>query len=196
MSQQHQNPRTMLLSRPGLYIGHVIRPSTYANDVKVASRLEPTSKCMVMCFFWCVSQIPSKLQAKCHLHQSKVNQNEVLTLHERSLLLPRAATTMWSPASGCRLLPPPLIILPPPRQVWVTTATTTMKRTSRRRKRGRTPMGEDYDDPTTAWHPIGGSWHHPTPTPMVVGQRHRTSDKRGRGGGGFHIQQSTKNRQQ
>jgi hypothetical protein len=84
---------------------------------------------------------------------------------------------MWSLASGCRSLPPPLIILPPPRRVWVTTVTTTMKQTSRLRERGRTPMGEDDDDPMTAWHRIGGSRRHPTPTPTVVGQRHRTSDE-------------------
>ena len=120
-----------------------------------------------------------------------INEAKKLTLHRRSLLLPRSATTMWSPASGCRSLPPPLIILPPPRRVWVTTATTMMKRTSRCRERGRTPMGEDADDPImTAWHRIGGSRRHPTPKPMVVGQHHRTSDKRGRGGGGFHIQRS------
>ena len=53
-------------------------------------------------------------------------------------------------------------------------------------------MGEDNVDPMTAWHWIGGSRRHPMPTPMVVGQRHRTRDKQGRGGGGFHIQQSTK----
>ena len=123
-----------------------------------------------------------------------INKAKKLTLHRRSLLLLRSATTMWSPASGCRSLPPPLIILPPPRRVWVTTATTMMKRTSRCRERGRTPMGEDDDDPMTAWHRIGGSRRHPTPTPMVVGQHHRTSDKRGRGGGGFHIQRSTRNR--
>ena len=35
----------------GLYIGHTIWPSTYADDAKVAPQLEPTSKCMVMCFF-------------------------------------------------------------------------------------------------------------------------------------------------
>ena len=59
---------------------------------------------------------------------------------------------------------------------------------------GTTPMGEDDDDPImTAWHRIGGSWRHPTPKPMVVGQHHRTSDKRGRGGGEFHIQRSTRN---
>ena len=123
-----------------------------------------------------------------------INEAKKLTLHRRSLLLPRSATTMWSPASGCRSLPPPLIILPPPRRVWVTTATTMMKRTSRCRERGRTPMGEDDDDPImTAWHRIGGSRRHPTPKPMVIGQHHRTSDKRGRGGGGFHIQRSTRN---
>ena len=46
-----------------------------------------------------------------------INEAKKLTLHRRSLLLPRSATTMWSPASGCRSLPPPLIILPPPRRV-------------------------------------------------------------------------------
>ena len=61
---------------------------------------------------------------------------------------------------------------------------------------GTTPMGEDDDDPImTAWHRIGGSRRHPTPKPMVVGQHHQTSDKGGRGGGGFHIQRSTRNRQ-
>ena len=39
----------MLLARRSLF-GHAIRPSTYADDAEVASRLEPTSKCMVMCF--------------------------------------------------------------------------------------------------------------------------------------------------
>ena len=132
----------------------------------------------------CIFFGDSQKYTQVSLHQSEVNQNEVLTLHRCSLILPRLATTMWSPASSCRSLPPPLIILLPPRQVWVTTATTTRtKRTSRRRKLGRTLMEEDDDDPMTAWHWIGGS------------RRHRTSDKRGRGGRGFHIQQSTKNQQ-
>ena len=34
-----------------LYIGHAIRPSTYADDAEVPPRLEPTSKCMLMYFF-------------------------------------------------------------------------------------------------------------------------------------------------
>ena len=51
MSEPHQKLPELCCLLSGLYIGHVIQPSTYADDAKVAPRLEPTSKCMVMCFF-------------------------------------------------------------------------------------------------------------------------------------------------
>ena len=49
MSEPYQNELSYVACS-AVSIGHAIWPSTYAGDAEVASRLEPTSKCMVMCF--------------------------------------------------------------------------------------------------------------------------------------------------
>ena len=51
MSQPLQNHLTSVACLTDSTIGHAIRPSTYADDAEVSPRLEPMSKCMVMCFF-------------------------------------------------------------------------------------------------------------------------------------------------